>query len=248
LFNMQGQMIGITTAIVASGQGIGFAIPIDLAKPLIPQLVSSGEVTRGYLGVSIQSLTPEVAKALHIEPNQGVLVAEVTPDSPAAQAGVRRGDVIVGFNGEAVKEAHELPAAVAKTPVGEHATLTLQRNGKTQNVPVTIGKLPSDTVTRATSSSASQGQWGIHLQDVTPQMAQQHGLGDEAGVLVVGVEAGSPADEAGVRRGDLIREVNRQPVQSTQDVRDAIAAAEHPNSLVLLVKRGQGNLYIAMAQ
>jgi serine protease Do len=248
LFNMQGEMIGINTAIVASGQGIGFAIPIDLAKPLIPQLVSTGEVTRGYLGVSIQSVTPELANAMKLEEHQGALVGEVTPGSPAAKAGVHRGDIIVGFNGETVKDAHDLPAVVAKTPVGEKATLTLRRDGKTQTVPVTVAKLPSDKVAREETSQTGQTQWGLQLQDVTPQMARQLGITDASGVIVAGVQPGSPAERAGVQRGDLIREINRQPVQSMQDVRDAIAKAENQESLVLLVKRGQGSLFVAMAK
>jgi len=248
LFNMQGAMIGINTAIVASGQGIGFAIPIDLAKPLIPQLVSMGEVTRGYLGVSIQSVTPELANAMKLAEQQGALVAEVTPGSPAAEAGIHQGDIIVGFNGETVKDAHDLPAVVAKTPVGEKATLTLRRDGKTQKVPVTVGRLPSDKVAREESGQAGQTQWGLQLQDVTPQMARQHGLTDASGVMVAGVQPGSPAERAGVQRGDLIREINRQPVQSMQEVRDTIAKAENQESLVLLVKRGQGSLFVAMAK
>jgi serine protease Do len=248
LFNMQGEMVGINTAIVASGQGIGFAIPIDLAKPLIPQLVKTGEVTRGYLGVSIQSITPDLAKALKLEEHQGALVAEVVQGSPAAKAGIHRGDVIVGFNGESVKDSHDLPAIVAKTPVGETATVTLRRDGKTQKVPVTVGKLPSERVTSEESSHAGQSQWGLQLQDVTPQMARQYGLADESGVMVVGVQPGSPADRAGLQRGDLIREVDRQPVQSMQDVRNAIAKADTQDSLVLLVKRGQGSLFVAMAK
>jgi serine protease Do len=248
LFNMQGEMIGINTAIVASGQGIGFAIPIDLAKPLIPQLVSTGEVTRGYLGVSIQSVTPELAHAMQLEAHQGALVAEVTPGSPAAKAGIHQGDIIVEFNGEAVKDAHDLPAVVAKTPVGENATLTLRRAGKTQTVPVTVAKLPSDTVAREETGQASQTQWGLQLQDVTPQMARQLGVTDASGVIVAGVQPGSPAERAGVQRGDVIREINRQPVQSMPEVRDAIAKAEHQESLVLLVKRGQGSLFVAMAK
>jgi serine protease Do len=248
LFNMKGEMVGINTAIVASGQGIGFAIPIDLAKPLIPQLVTTGEVTRGYLGVSIQSITPNLAQALKLEERQGALVSEVVQGGPAAMAGIRQGDVIVGFNGESVKDSHDLPAIVAKTPVGEAATVTLRRDGKTQKVPVTVGKLPSERVTSEESSHAGQSQWGLQLQDVTPQMARQHGLADESGVMVVGVQPGSPAERAGLQRGDLIREVNRQPVQSMQDMRNAIAKAEHQDSLVLLVKRGQGSLFVAMAK
>jgi serine protease Do len=248
LFNMKGEMVGINTAIVASGQGIGFAIPIDLARPLIPQLVSTGEVTRGYLGVNIQSMTPDLAKALKLEEREGALVAEVVPGGPAAKAGIRQGDVIVGFNGESIKSSHDLPAIVAKTPVGGEASVTLYRDGKTQKVPVTVGKLPSEKVTREESSPESQSQWGLQLQEMTPQMARQRGLTGESGVMVVGIQPDSPAERAGLQRGDLIREVNRQPVQSVQEVRDAIAKAGSQDSLVLLVKRGQGSLFVAMAK
>jgi serine protease Do len=248
LFNMKGEMVGINTAIVASGQGIGFAIPADLARPLIPQLVSTGEVTRGYLGVNIQSMTPDLAKALKLEERQGALVAEVVPGGPAAKAGIRQGDVIVGFNGESIKSSHDLPAVVAKTPVGGEASVTLYRDGKTQKVPVTVGKLPSEKVTREESSPEGQSQWGLQLQEMTPQMARQRGLTGESGVMVVGIQPDSPAERAGLQRGDLIREVNRQPVQSVQEVRDAIAKAGSQDSLVLLVKRGQGSLFVAMAK
>jgi serine protease Do len=248
LFNMQGEMVGINTAIIAAGQGIGFAIPIDLARPLIPQLVSTGEVTRGYLGVSIQSMTPDLAKALKLQERQGALVSEVVPDGPAAKAGIRQGDVIVGFNGESIKGSHDLPVMVAKTPVGEEATVTLQRNSKTQKVPVTVGKLPSEKMASEASSPVGQSQWGLQLQEVTPQMARQRGLPHEAGVMIAGVQPGSPAERAGLQPGDLIREVSRQPVQSMQEVRDALAKTENQDSVVLLVKRAQGSIFVAMAK
>jgi serine protease Do len=248
LFNMNGEMVGINTAIVASGQGIGFAIPVDMAKPLIPQLVKTGAVTRGYLGVSIQSVTPELAKAMKLEEHQGALVSEVTAGSPAAKAGLRQGDVIVGFNDATVKDSRDLPAVVAKTPVGEQATITLQRDGKTQKVPVTVGKLPGEKVSSGESSPASQSQWGLQLQEVTPQAARQHGLAGESGVMVAGVQPGSPAERAGVRAGDLIREVNRQAVQSLQEMRDAIAKADQQDALLLLVQREQGSVFVAMAK
>jgi serine protease Do len=248
LFNMQGEMVGINTAIVASGQGIGFAIPVDLAKPLIPQLVKTGEVTRGYLVVSIQSVTPDLAQAMKLEERQGALVSEVVAGSPAAKAGIRQGDVIVGFNGTTVEDAHDLPAAVAKTPVGEEVTMTLRRDGETRKVAVTVGRLPSEKTSGEEPSQAAQSQWGVQLQEVTPQMARQHGLADESGVMVVGVQPGSPAERAGLRRGDIIREVNRQPVKSVQEVRDAIAKAGNQGSLLLLVKRDQGSIFVAMAK
>src|SRR5215510_7185551 len=248
LFNMNGEMVGINTAIIASGQGIGFAIPADLAKPLIPKLVSTGGVTRGYLGVSIQSVTPELAKAMKLDERQGALVSEVVPSGPAAKTGIRQGDVIVGFNDELIKNGHDLPALVAKTLVGEHVTVTLRRDGKTQKVPVTIGKLPAEQGTGEESSQAAQSQWGLQLQDVTPQMARQRGLKEAEGVMVVGVQPGSPAERAGLQRGDAIREVNRQAVQSVQEVRDAIAKADNQDAVALLVKRNQGSLFVAMAK
>jgi serine protease Do len=185
---------------------------------------------------------------MKLEERQGALVAEVLPGSPAAKAGIQRGDVIVGFNGDTVKDSHDLPAAVAKTPVGEKVTLTLRRDGKTETVPVTVGKMPSEKITSEAPSHASQSQWGLQLQDVTPQMARRQGLAEASGVMVVGVQPDSPAERAGLQRGDIILEVNHQPVQSMQDMRDAIAKADSQDSLLLLVKRDQGSVFVAMAK
>jgi serine protease Do len=248
LFNMQGEMVGINTAIVSSGQGIGFAIPINIAKPLIPQLERTGEVTRGYLGVSIQSITPELAKALKLEDRQGALVAEVVPGGPAARAGIQQGDVIVAFNGKAVKDAHDLPAMAAESPVGQKVTLTVRREGATQQLPITVGKLPSEKAAREESAQPSQSQWGLQLQDVTPQTASRLGLTTDHGVIVVGVQPGSPAEQAGLREGDLILEVNHQPVHSVQEVREELAKAHDNASLLLQVKRDNGSLFVALAK
>jgi len=137
---------------------------------------------------------------------------------------------------------------VAKTPVGEHAMLTLRRDGKSQHVPVTMGKLPTERVASTEPSQVAPGQWGLQLQEVIPQMARQRGVAEASGVMVVDVQPGSPAERAGLQRGDIIREVNRQAVQSVQEVRDALAKADNQDAVVLLVQRDQGSVFVALAR
>jgi serine protease Do len=246
LFNTRGEMVGINTAIVPQGQGIGFAIAVNTAKPLIPQLVSKGEVTRGYLGVNVQSITPALAQALTLKDRKGALVADVMSGTPAERAGLKRGDVIVALNGKDVDSSRDLPAMVAGTPVGEEVTLTVVRQGKQQELPVTVGKLPATEVRAESPSQTRQGQWGLQLQDITPQRAERRGLKADHGALVVGVQPGSPAAEAGLRTGDVILEVNRQAVESVQDVREALASAADKDSVLLLVQRGEGSLFVPL--
>jgi serine protease Do len=246
LFNVRGEVVGINTAIIPNGQGIGFAIPINTAKPLIPQLVATGQVTRGYLGVSIQSITPDLLKALKLKETTGALVGDVVPGSAADKAGIRRGDVIVAFNGTTVKDSHDLPSLVAATPVGQEVTVTILRDRKKHELPVTVGKLPSETATGDESPHPTQGKWGLLLQDVTPWLAREYGLKDDRGVVVAGVQPGSPADRAGIRKGDIILEVNRQPANSADEAMGAIATADTEDALLLLVKRDRGSFFIAL--
>jgi serine protease Do len=250
LFNMNGEVVGINTAIISQGQGIGFAIPVNTVKPLVPQLETKGSVTRGYLGVTIQTITPALAKALKLQDQKGALVADVTPDSPAAKAGVQRGDVIVAYNGKEVADNHDLPAMVAGTPVGEQSTVTILRNGQKMQLAIKVGELPSEqTAGNATSPEGSvqpaQGKWGLQLQDLNPQLANQLNLESKKGVAVVGVKPGSQADEAGMQKGDIILEVNQQPVTS---VHEAVKKLDGPkdNNLLLLVQRGHAKLFVPL--
>jgi serine protease Do len=249
LFNMRGEVVGINTAIIPQGQGIGFAIPVNTAIPLIPQLVSKGKVTRGYLGVSIQSITPELAKALTLNETRGALVGDVVSGGPAEKAGIKRGDVIVEFNGKSVDDSHDLPAMVAATPVGNEATVTVLRNGKERHLDVEIRELQSMEAKKEFDEPV-QGKWGLTLQNLTPLMAQRLDLKTQTQqrVVVVSVEPGSPADEAGIQRGDLILEINRTPVKTVDEAMDAIAKADDKDALLLLVQRDQGSLFIAMAK
>ena len=248
LFNMKGEVVGINTAIIPQGQGIGFAIPVNTAKPLIPQLVSDGEVTRGYLGVNIQSITPELAKALGVEDSKGALVADVTPGSPAEKGGLKRGDIITGYDGKDVKDHRGLPAMVAATPVDEKVTVTVMRDGKERKLSVTVGKLPSESAKLNKSAQPTKGRWGLRLHDLTPEIGQQMRLQADQGVVVVGVQPGSPAAEAGIRQGDVIVEVNRQPVNSVSELKETISKSKEKDNLLLLVQRRGGKMYVPLQQ
>ena len=246
LFNMKGEVVGINTAIISGGQGIGFAIPVNTAKPLIPQLLEKGKVTRGYLGVNIQTVTPELASALKLQDAKGVLVADVISGAPADKAGIKRGDVIVAFDGKPVQDSHELPALVAATPVGKEAPVTVVRDGKEQQVLVKVAALDSDETTSDEPRQQAQGKWGLQLQDLNSQLAKQLGLKVDQGALVVAVQSGSPADEAAIQQGDVILEVNREPVKSVKEVKEMIAKAGDKDSLLLLVQSEQGKHYVVL--
>ncbi|MFZ0929427.1 MAG: DegQ family serine endoprotease [Syntrophobacteraceae bacterium] len=246
LFNMKGEVIGINTAIIPEGQGIGFAIPVNTAKSLIPQLEANGEVTRGYLGVNIQSIDPDLAKALKLEQSKGALVAEVVPGGPADKAGIKAGDVIVSFDGKSVHDSHDLPAMVAAATIGRQVPITLVRNGKEIKIDAVVAKLESSGTKLAESKLPAQGKWGLQLQDLNPEIARQLGLDDDHGVVVAGVQPGSPAYRASIQPGDVIMEVNRQTVKSASDLKEKIAKANDSDALLLLVKNAHGSRYVVL--
>jgi serine protease Do len=251
LFNMKGEVVGINTAIISQGQGIGFAIPVNTVKPLVPQLETKGSVTRGYLGVTIQTITPALAKALKLQDQKGAIVADVTPNSPAAKAGMQRGDVIVAFNGKEVADNHDLPALVAGTPVGEQSTVTVLRNGQKMQLAIKVGQLPTEqTAANAHSPEGAvqpaTGKWGLQLQDLNPQLANQLNLeSGEKGVAVVGVKPGSQAEDAGLQKGDIILEVNQQPVTSVHEAIKKMDGSQ-VKDLLLLVQRGHAKLFVPL--
>ena len=247
LFDLRGNVVGINTAIIPQGQGIGFAIPVNMAKSLLPQLMENGSVTRGYLGVGIQSLTPSLAQALKLGARKGALVSEIMPDSPAAQAGIERGDVIVKFNGKAVDDSRHLAAAVAATPVGKDAELLVLRDGGEKTLSLKVAAMPNQDAPTAANDPSSRGEWGMELQTLSPEESRAQGLASGQGVGVVAVQPGSPADEAGLRPGDVLLQVNRQAVGSIEDVKAAVASNDG-DQLLLLVKRQQGNLFVALSK
>lgn len=244
LFNADGRVVGINTAIVAQGQGIGFAIPVNMAKELLPQL-KTGHVVRGYLGVGIQDVTAELAEALELKTEKGVIVSQIEPGTPADQAGLQEGDVITAMNGQAIESAHGLSARVAGMNPGDQVKLEIVRQGKTQTVTATLGTMPGTEVAQAPESE-EKPKWGLGIQELTPEIARRLDMESTDGVVVVQVAPGSPAAEAGIRRGDVVRSVNQKRINSTQEFMQIVREAENKGRLVLQVQRGGQSFYTVL--
>jgi serine protease Do len=239
LINTRGEVVGINSAIASrSGgfQGIGFAIPIDLARPILRQLQATGRVTRGWLGIGIQALTPELAQSFGLAGTQGALVTSVTEESPASRAGVRSGDVIVRYDGKPVESPRALPPLVANTEVGKAVDLGIVRDGTAQTLSVTVGKLADTREARAGSGPEGRAteRLGLELQPLTPELARRLGVKGDRGVVVTDVRPDSPAAQAGIAPGDVIREVNRRPVKGLEEVEQAMAGPAGALGAVLL--------------
>ncbi|MZG52893.1 MAG: DegQ family serine endoprotease [Nitrospinae bacterium] len=246
LINIEGEVIGINTAIISGNTGgnvgIGFAIPINIAKGILQDLKEKGSVTRGWLGVMIQKITPELAKSFGLNQSQGALVGDVIPDGPAFKAGVKRGDVIVKFDGKDVKDMEDLPKIVAATAPNSVVDVEVIREGSSKNLRVKIEVLKDSQETVVAKSDPL----GMQVQDITPELAQSLELEDDQGVLVSDVTAGNFADESGIRRGDVISEMNRTPVGNVQDYQRLLKSAKKGSSILFLVKRRGTTIYIAV--
>jgi serine protease Do len=244
LVNMRGEVVGINTAIVRGGSGIGFAIPASMAKRISSQLLADGKVTRGWLGVAIQPLTPELAESFDAKGRKGALISSVTPDSPAARAGLKSGDIVLEFNGQKVEGPSELARVVAMAPPGQTAKITVWRDRQPRTLEVKLDEMPSER-TAAARSSSLPGRLGLEVQPVTPEVARQLDLDAAEGVVIARVEDGSAADDAGLQRGDVIVEVNRKPVRTMDDFESATKAAR-PDRYTMKVRRGGNALYVAV--
>ncbi len=248
LFNLKGEVVGINTAIVARGQGVGFAIPINLVKALIPQLRDEGRVTRAWLGVVVQPVTPALARSLGLSEPKGALVADLVDDGPAARAGMRQGDVIVGFQGARVDDSSQLPSIVAGVKPGTRAEVRVVRDGRQETLTVTLGQMPDEEAQtrRGDDGDDSQARAGLALADVPRQLALQLDLPPGRGALVTAIQAGSPAERAGLRPGDVILEVNRKAVSGAQAAVDAMKRAADGDPILLRVAREGGQIYAAL--
>jgi serine protease Do len=246
LINLRGEVIGINTAIFSRSGGnigIGFAIPVNLVKELLPQLRGKGKVTRGYLGVLIQKVTPEIAESLGIDKGRGALVANVSKDGPAEKAGVKVGDVITEFDGKEIRDSGDLPIVVARTPVDRRVRMKVLRDKKELQLTVTVGELKDEEVV---ASAPEKGELGMTVQKLTPQIAESLGLEKADGVVVSAVDPGSAADDAGIRRGDVIVEVDRKPIRSIDEYKKAVAGIRKGKGALLLVRRGESTLFLAL--
>jgi serine protease Do len=244
LFNADGKVIGINTAIVSGGQGIGFAIPINMAKTVLPQLEEKGKVTRGWLGVSIQPVTPELARSFGVEGENGALVAEVSKESPAEKAGLKSGDIILDYDGKKIHEMNALPRLVAATPVGKKVKLAILRNGKQEEVEVTIERLKESE--EGSQAADSTDRLGLTVNELTAELAARMGLKETKGVVVVAVTPGGAAEEAGIARGDIVREIDGVKIAGTTDYAKAVNSHKKGEVMRLLLRRGESSLFVAV--
>jgi len=250
LADLNGNVIGINTAIATPSGGsigIGFAIPINMARQVMDSLISKGKVVRGYAGLLPQDIDENLAKALNLPGTVGVLVGDVTPRGPADQAGIKRGDVILSFDGKQVTDATQLRLMVAEMAPKTAVKVSLLREGKALEVTVILAEKPNTPQEKALEQEQSEGKTGeklgLSLQDLTPDIAAQLGYEKDKGALVTDVAAGSPAEDAGLGRGDLIKEVNRAPVKSVREFEKAISGFKGGDVVALLVRRGPTTLF-----
>ncbi len=248
LVNIRGELVGINTAIATrsgSYQGIGFAIPINMAQRVMAALIEHGEVVRGWLGVMIQDIGEDLAQVLELSNRQGALVGEVVEDSPASEAGVEEGDVILEFDGSSVEDTNDLRNRVAATSPGKRAKLGVLRDGNRRTLTVAIGQLPAEY--GGTQPRQPESRLGLVAQELTPDLAKLFRYKGKEGVLVSSVASGSPADDAGLRAGDIIREIDRATVEDVETYERLIREAEPGDTLLLLVRRTSGQLYLTLS-
>ena len=235
LLNLDGKVIGINTAIVAAGQGIGFSIPINQAREVMRQLIASGRVVRGWLGIAIQDVTDELAGTFGVREREGVLVAEVIKGGPAEVAGVRQGDVIVELNGAPIKEVPELQRRVAAVAPGQPVRLKVIRDRKPVTLAVTVSEMPGEEPVLA--GAPDDESWGLSVEPLTGEAALQLNLGISGGLLVTDIVPGSPGDRAGLRRGDVIVEVGKKPVADPPALYRTLAQLKPGDRVLVFIHR-----------
>ena len=248
LLNRAGEAVGINSAIFSQSGGsigIGFAIPVKMAKDLLPQL-KKGKVTRGWLGVVVQKITPELKEKMKLKDEKGALVADVNSGGPADKAGIKRGDVIVNFDGKEIRDTGDLPYVVASTPVGKSANVDIIRKGQKKTIQVKIGELKEQKEAQETTPAESKPSLGMTVEEVSPELAKSYGLSESSGLVVTQVAEGSPAQEAGIRPGDMILEMDQEPMKDIATLEKKVEGYKKGDTALLLIKRRTATLYLTL--
>jgi len=253
LADLDGNVIGINTAIYSpsgGNVGIGFAIPINMAKHVMEELIHNGKVTRGFLGIVPQDVDESLQKAMDLPSTKGALVGDVSKDGPAKKAGLKRGDVITAVNGKGIANSLDLRNRIAETEPGKTVELSIVRDGKEMKVPVKLAERPENLALNGSSSTepsrVTSKELGLSVEALTPKLAKQLGYQNDNGVVVSDVTAGSSAEEAGLQRGDLIKEVNRHEVKTTGQFEKAVNKIKSGEPLAFLVRRGQNTFFVGL--
>lgn len=245
LVNIDGEIIGINTAIFTrSGgyQGIGFAIPVNMAKAVLRDLIDKGKVTRGWLGVAIQDVDASLAEQFGVEVTEGVLISDVQDGSPAKEAGFERGDIVIEYGNKKISDVNRLRNIVAQTKVGEKVKVKVLRKEKEKILTVKIGEQPSDMF--ASGKPSIGNSLGLSVQDLTDELARSFGFENESGVVITAVEPGSPAAETDIKEGDLIKEVNREKINNINEFQDALKNIGKGKDILLLIRRGMHTRFV----
>jgi serine protease Do len=246
LVDMDGKVIGVNSVIFSPSGGnigIGFAIPINMAKELLPQL-RQGKVSRSWLGVMIQNIKQDLKAKLGLGTDEGALVSDVVPGGPAEKAGIKRGDVILQFDGKAIKSSRDLPFIVASTPIGKTVAVEVMRNSQRMNLQVKTEELKEDGA--AAPPGEARPNLGMEVQPITPEMAKNYGLSRSSGVIIVKVESGSPAEEAGLAAGDIVVELDKKPVPDVATWNSLLAGVKEGETILFLIDRGGTTLFVTL--
>lgn len=237
LLNMEGEVVGINTAIVATGQGIGFAVPVNLAEDIIEQLKKHGEVTRGWLGVAIQDLTGELAEYYGMEEKKGVLVTDVFEDDPADVAGIKPKDIILSVNGKAVESTRDLTRMIAAISVGDDASIAVLRNGKEKTFKVEIAKREDGRIFSKRTKKDKKDELGIQVSELTPELSERYNISDSEGVIVTDLDSKGKGAKAGIAIGDFIKEINHKSVKTVKDYYKAMDEIKPGSDILMFIKR-----------
>ena len=244
LLNIEGKVIGINTAIIAEGEGIGFAIPINMVQSVLADLKNNGKIRRGWLGLMIQKVTPELAESFGLDQKKGALVAEVEKDSPADKAGIQRGDVIIQLDNKQINEYTDLSRYAGLTSPGTKVELELIRDGKHKKIKVKLGEFTKDG--KSSDSFSEEKYFGMTLQNITPELAKLFNTSETKGLLVTDVEPESNANEAGIRKGDIIVEADKQSVDNISEFQKIIQSSKKKSTILLLINRDDHPLFVAV--